>query len=290
MAATFTPAPAFTVDDPHRLAKTDLTGCELMMAISHHQLIYTLFDPQDQYFIALKGYYFDSSASTHAWLEIIEQCLDQDKILFTAFRKTHIAFESPRFTLVPDALYDSGLKKDYFSFLYPGQPGQALFSDQIDAVKAVNLYAVDKDVAGYLKKEFRNARYYHSETAFLAGLLKHESLASTGVYIRVLAGCMVLTVLDGDRLLLMQPYAIDQSSDALYHIVNTLKQLQLSPDKIQVRISGEVEEDSPLYRELSYELPTLSWLKRPAAYGYVPGFDQYADHHFYNLLSLASCE
>jgi hypothetical protein len=290
MATTFKPAPAFTVEDPNRLAKTDLTQCELMMNISHHQLIYTLFDPEDQTFIALKGYYFDSSGSTHALLEVIEQCLDQDKILFTAFHKTRIAFDSPHFTLVPSSLYNPGLKKNFFSFLYPGQPGQALLHDQIDALKAVNLYAMDKNVTGYLKKEFRHARYYHSETAFLTGLLAHEPLKDTRAYIRVVSGCMVLTVLEQDRVLLMQPYAIHQSMDALYHIVNALTQLNISPGELQVRISGEIEEDSPLYRELSYELPALSWLKHPPSYHYVSGFEQYADHHFYNLLSLASCE
>jgi hypothetical protein len=290
MAAAFIPAPAFTVDDPHRLAKTDLTRCMLMMNISPHQLIYTLFDPEDQCFIALKGYYFDSSGSKHALLEMIEQCLDQDKILFTAFRKTKIAFDSPCFTLVPSPLFDSGHKKDFFSFLYPGQPGQALFYEQIDAVNAVNLYAVDKDVAGYLKKEFRNARCYHTETAFLSGILTHEPREGVRAYIRVLAGCVVLTVLDGDKLLLMQPYAIHQSTDALYHIINALTQLKLAPDNIPVRISGEIEKEAPLYQELSYALPGISWLKHPAVYRYVNGFEQYADHHFYNLLSLASCE
>lgn len=290
MAPTFLPEPAFAADDAQKLAKTDLTKCSLLLNIGSHLLSYAIFDPRDQYFISLKGYYFDLDTHGHPLIEFLEQFFDRDKILFTAFSQTKISFDTPEFTLIPLDLYDPALKREYLGLIHPEYGTQSLLIDQINAHKAVNLYAVDKNVSGYLKKEFRAARYYHTETAFLCALMKYEEQAGKRIYVRIMTDRITITVMDDGRLLMMQPYVISHGMDALYYVTNAMKRHQFRPEETRVFLSGEIEEDSPLYLELHYEIPSVSWLKHPAAFHYVPAFRDYPEHHFYNLLSLASCE
>jgi hypothetical protein len=292
MTATFIPEPAFAIDDPQRMAKTDLTRCTLLMNVGAHQLSYAVFDPHDQCFIALKGYYFDTGAEEAPLLEIMEQCFNHDKILFTAFSKIKISFDNPEFTLVPASLFDPALKREYLALLNPEYPHRSLLHDQINinSLKAVNVYAVSKNTAGYLKKEFSAARYYHTETAFLSSLLKHEDHSGNRIYVRVLPGRITVVVIASGKLMMMQPYAINHGTDALYHVLNAIRRLHIQHERVQIFLSGEIEDSSPLYKELLYEIPEVSWLRRPDAYHYTQGFSRYPDHHFYHLLSLASCE
>lgn len=290
MAATLIHEPAFTAEDSARLSKTDLTRCTLLMHIGPHQLAYTLLDPETQTFLAVKGYYFDAGTGGYSLIEILEQCFDQNRILFTAFQQTRISFDTPEFTLVPSAVFDPTLKRDYLSFLHPEHPHSFVLYDQLRADKAVNVFRADKDVAGYLKKDFPSARFYHAQTAFLEAIRKYGPLGGSQAYVRVVTGSIIVTVVSSGKLLLMQNYPITHGADALYFTVNALKQLRLPAGSTEVYVSGEIEDDAPLYQELVQEIPTLAWLRRPEAFSYVPAFEDYPGHYFYTLIALASCE
>jgi len=290
MAVTIINEPAFTAEDAPRLAKTDLTQCTLLMNIGPHQLAYALQDPQDQTFISVKGYFFDTGTAGHSLIEILEQCFDHNKILFTAFHNTRISFDTPEFSLIPSDLYDPALKREYLRFLHPDHPGYVLMYDQINSQKAVNVFGADKNVAGYLKKEFPSARFYHAQTAFLCSLIKYEPQDERRAYIRVLTDSVIITILESGKLLMMQNYPIFHSTDALYFTVNALRQLHLPAGSTRIFLSGEIEDDAPLYLELLHGLSAVSWLKRPEGFHYVQAFTEYPDHYFYNLISLATCE
>lgn len=289
MAATYIPAPAFEVNDPARLAATNLSQCILLLTTGPAQWSYAIFDPSDRHFIKLKGYYFDSR-NPATFTERMKRCFEEEKMDLNAFSSVRISFDTPAFTLVPSALFDSSLLDSYFSFLHPRVPGQSLHYDPILPFKAVNIYAADSGLHAYLKKKFPSARYYHANTAFLISLLKQEDLNGGRVYVRVRPGRMTLIVLNGSSLVMAQPYAIYHEMDCVYFVYNALRQLKLDPHRMKIVLSGEIGEDSPVYKELRYEAPDVSWLNRPDSFNYVNAFRAYPRHHFYNLISLASCE
>lgn len=289
MAATYIPVPAFEVNDPQRLAATDLSRCVLLLTTGPAQWSYAVFDPSDRHFIKLKGYYFDSRNQA-TFKERMESCFAEGKMDFSTFSGVRVSFDTPAFTLVPSALFDASLLDKYFSFLHPPGPGQTLRYDPILPFKAVNVYAADSELHGYLKKKFPGARCYHADTAFLTSLLKEEDLSGERVYVRVRPGRMTLVILSANSLVMAQPYAIHHEMDCVYYIYNALRRLRLDVRAARIFLSGEIGEDSPVYKELRYEAPEVSWLKRPGSFNYVSAFKSYPRHHFYNLISLASCE
>lgn len=291
MAPTVINEPAFAAEDASRLAKTDLTRCTLLMNIGPHQLAYAILDPEDQAVISVKGYFFDTGSEPDGLIRILEQCFDRDRMLFTAFLETRISLDVPTCCIIPSDLYDPALKREYLSFLHPVPPDSVLWYDQVNSQKLVHLYAADKNLAGYLKKEFPAARFYHTQTAFLCALVRFAPTREPAyACVRVLTDSVIVTVVREGQLLMMQAYPITHPTDALYHTVNALMQLGLAPADTPVFLSGEIEEDSPLYLELVQASLEIHWLKRPAGFRYAPSFGEYPAHHFYHLISLASCE
>src|ERR1041384_592489 len=145
--------PVYTVDD-ESLLETDLTTCHLLVLIGSGAFSYVVYDPAAEKFLALKSYQFQTQRQVVADLEMIEQVFDADKLLFTAFRSVMIGFDANSNTLVPDAHYDPQLKKDYLHIAFQEKMQEAVMADILPELSLVNVYAVDKDILGYLRKEF----------------------------------------------------------------------------------------------------------------------------------------
>lgn len=290
MTASYLAEPAFLAEDSHRLSKTDLTKCTLLMNIGPTVLMFAIFDPQDNCLITLKGYFFDINEREESLLEILEQCFDQNRILYTGFQHVKISFDDHEFTVIPRPLFSPSLKKEYLTFLNPEFPDQSYLTDQIESLNAVNVYSVDKNTAGYLHKEFSNAKFYHAETVFLFSLMKQTANAANSLYVRVQQGHITITVMVGGELKLVQPYPIYHGMDVYYFILNAIKSLQIGDQLVEVFLSGQINEDSSVYKEVVYGIPDVAWLKRSNDINYIKDFNKYPEQYFYILTSLALCE
>lgn len=290
MAASYLAEPAFLAEDSHRLSKTDLTECTLLMNVGPSQVMFAIFDLQDSCLVTLKGYYFDLHDHGGSLLEILEQCFDQNRVLYTNFKQVKIAFDNHKFTLVPRPLFNPVLKKEYLNFLNPEIPDQSYLTDQIASPDAVNIYSVDKNAAGYLHKELSTAKFYHAETVFLYPLMKQAANSDNYLYVRVQQGHITITVITDGKLKLMQPYPIYHGMDVYYFILNAVKSLHLGDQRVEVFLSGQINEESSVYKEVIYGIPSVSWLKRPTGINYIKDFNKYPEQYFYILTSLALCE
>lgn len=289
MADIFLPDPAFEVEDAQKLAETNLGRCMLLMTVGLQQIGYAVYDPASKYLMALKTYYFEVKRNEQQLLKIIEQFLDANKMLYKDFKEIKLSFDHPEFTLVPQELYEDKLKQQFLSFLYPGQPDQDVLCDHIVHADIINIYSTNKIIADHLKKEFDQAHIFHSETVMLNMLMQKERKTENEVFVRIQPQHITVTILSDGRLLMMQPYVIHHEMDAVYYVMNAIKQQNLSLQDIDLKLSGDIDEESPLYQKLHYDMGEASWLKRPEALSYAKEFEQYPEHYFYNLVSLALC-
>lgn len=279
---------AFVVEDPRVLSHTDLTTCQLLIQVGTHYFSYVLLDAQHQQFIDLKSYYFPVAGNL---IEEVERILDRDKILLTSFKLTRIAFDTPRQTLVPATVYSAELKEEYLKLLYGGERDETIFSDPLPDAGMVNVYGADRNLAGYLKKEFPSAKLYHAQTALLqpvvAGLWKDDEHF---VLLQVQQQRMSLLVFSGRRVLYQHQFAYHKGLDIVYHVLNVMRQLKLPPQHSTVLLGGDITEDSEVYQELYKFIEKLEWVDRPASFRYIEKFNSYPRHYFYNLFALALCE
>lgn len=289
MPSNYLPMPVFSLNDADSLAKTDLTSCFLLMTTGGNHLHYAIYDPEAKKFIYLKGYYFDTKNNNQDTLYILEKCFDADKIVFTDFKQVKISFDNPTYTFVPSEYYSKEVKKDYFSMLLPSWDEQKICKDALADAALTNIYGVDKNLIGYLKKEFSLARYFHAETAFLQSVWPSSSEGNR-IYVRVSAERVSLTVISGNKLCLAQSYNIKHTRDTLYYVLNSLSRFGMDRENVRLLLSGEVESGSSIFQELSYEVPGTTWLNRSDQYQFTAPFGEYPLHYFYNLTALASCE
>ena len=158
--------PAFAVDD-ETLLETDLTACNLLVLVGNGTFSYVVYNDATKKFLALKSYRYHPSKLAVADLEMIEQVFDTDKLLLTAFKSILLAFKTSDSALVPGPYYMSSLKKEYLHLSVPEKIQEAILADHSPELEAVNVYSIDKDLLGFLRKEFSTDLVIHANTALL---------------------------------------------------------------------------------------------------------------------------
>ncbi|MBP1650247.1 MAG: hypothetical protein H6Q26_404, partial [Bacteroidetes bacterium] len=166
MSVTYNIHPAFAADDAS-LLETDLTTCQLLVLVGKGSFNYVVYNPAARKFLALKSYRFTPQKATIADIEVIEQIFDTDKLLFTNFSDVLLAFDGGNSTLVPEVHFDSAIKKDYLHLIYPEQAQELIMADTVSDQQMVNVYSVDKDLFGFLRKEFSTDKFAHVNTGLL---------------------------------------------------------------------------------------------------------------------------
>lgn len=286
----FTIQPTFAIDDTS-LLETDLTTCHLLVLVGKGTFSYAVYATALRKFLALKSYSFQPGNMAVAELEMIEQIFDADKLLFTAFKEVLLAFDTADNTLVPEMFYGSQLKKDFLHVAHQEKLQEAVLTDSLPELGMVNVYATDKDILGFLRKEFSTDKVVHAHTALLKAYNQDPDIQRPEgtVFIEVQASKFTLSLYSAGNLMLQQQFLYKSGLDVVYYTVNALRQLQLSELDVSVKVGGALTENSQVYQELFKFIPKLSWVHQPEGFSYLSKMQEVGPHHFHNLYALALC-
>jgi hypothetical protein len=290
MAVAYNIHPAFTVDD-ETLLETDLTACYLLVLVGSGTFSYAVYDPAAKKFLALKSYHFTPSKVALADLEMIENVFDTDKLLFTAFKSILLAFNTGGGVLVPHTCYTPAMKKDFLHLSAPEKVQEAVLSDLLPGLPMVNIYSVDKDLLGFLRKEFSTDLVIHVNSALLQSYpLDLDFNAASGVaFIEVGQHTFTVTVYAGGKLLVQQECDYQAGLDVVYTLVNILRQLGLDEQQVKVKLGGVIATDAGVYQEMYKFLPQLEWMQRLPGFSYITRMQEIPGHYFHHLYALALC-
>jgi len=290
MSVTYNIHPAFAADDTS-LLETDLTSCQLLVLIGKGTFSYVVYNPAIKKFLALKSYHFLPQKTATADLQMIEQIFDADKLLFTNFNLVQLAFDGVNNTLVPEQHYNPSLKKDYLHVIYPEQTQELVLADVLTDQQLVNIYAVDKDVMGFLRKEFSTDKVIHANTGLLKSYrFDSDFLELNGVaYVDIQQHKFSLTIFRFGKLLIQQDVTSQTGLDVVYHLVNILRQTGLDEQLVKVKVGGAVTSDSQIHEELRRFIPKLEWMPRLPGFSYIPKMEEIPGYYFNNLYAMALC-
>ncbi|MBV7529345.1 DUF3822 family protein [Chitinophaga sp. sic0106] len=282
--------PAFTVDD-ETLLETDLTACHLLVLVSSGTFSYVVYEPVAKKFLALKSYHFQPQKLALADLEMIEEVFEVDKLLFTAFRSVLLAFDTGTGVLVPQQHFNAGLKKEYLHLVQPEKMQEAVLSDLIYGQPFVNVYSLDKDLVGFLRKEFSSDLVIHASSALLLAYpmdldFGHEKGVT---FVEVQRNAITITIYKAGKLLIHQSAEYQSGLDVVYTVVNTLRLLGLDEKEIKVKLSGALVKDNAVYQEMYKFIPNLEWAQRLPGYSYISKMQEIPGYYFHNLYALALC-
>lgn len=229
------------------------------------------------------NFHFDKNQPASRMAAAVEDLLQKESM--PAFNTCHIFFNFKESTLVPRQFFRESETAAVLDCLYGPQPTDAVFSEPVSSMDAVNIYRVNDQLYNLLNSKFLSAVFYHSHTILLPYLLRVQEELFCTVYqdsIRVI-------LFTGNKLQLVQYFEYNTPSDVAYHLLNVCGSHNISPSGIQLSIGGFIEMDSNLYEELYKYFLEIQLAQQPGEVALSAEMSEIPPHFFSHLTALAQC-
>ena len=197
------------------------------------------------------------------------------------FYKVAVCYHYPQLVLVPNEFYAHENIGELWRSVHGVVALKNIVSENATDWQLNAIYTIPADVQQFLYRRYPTASFKHYSTLSL----KNRVVAEQSGLLQVDFGVdeFELTVTKQNILLLVERFEYITPADVLYKLLKVCNEYSLSQYEVQLSISGLVDKDSALYKELySYfikiEFRNASW--------------NHADHplHFFTLLNdIAKC-
>lgn len=176
---------------------------------------------------------------------------EQSKILSIPFPGCAIFLNNEFCLPVPIFQFNKEIAADYLRVVF----GERMFSKILFEHIAIepgimNVFTIDEDWLSCLNKKFK-ATYHHTYSNIIQRVAsKTDAFPQQFISVQFYHASMIVIVLNDGIFHLIQKYPYETPEDVLYYLLNIAQQLQLFSEQLTVQISGMIDLEFQLYREL----------------------------------------
>ncbi len=202
--------------------------------------------------------------------------------LHNSFYQVLIVYDYPQNILIPSAIYNPGESQLLLRTMNGVLHGSHIISELISEWQLYNIYAVPDEVYKRVNQKFPAATSRHQYSLSVKKINAAGSEGSMSVDFRQ----NDFTVIAGrqSRILLAQTFEYTTPEDVLYYLLKTCQQFSMSQKEVSLQLSGLIDKQSSLYKELYQYFINIGF--REAVWN--TGTD-YPAHFFTSLNDLAQC-
>ncbi len=224
---------------------------ELSIQISLSGLSFCILDRSGSHIEYLKRIDFKTKLVPETVLEELKGVISSEPLLSQPFGNILVLFQNELSNLVPEEFFDENNAADYLKFSSKIIRTDFISHDKIDANDSVNVFVPYMNINNHLFEVYGEFEYKHASTIFLEQVLKDEEGASDDkMYINVERFHFEMIVVKKGQFQLYNTFEYFTKEDFIYFILFCVEQLKLNPEKLTVKLSGNIMKDDALYQLL----------------------------------------
>lgn len=210
---------------------------------------------------------YDSARTPEELLDELKNAFKNDEKLSESFSQVDVIFGSPFYTLVPSSLFNESKASEYLKFNTKILANDFVSNDLVESHDIQVVYVPFVNINNFLFEKFGNFQYFHSVTVLLKHFLDKEKYAiNTKVFLNVEKGWFDCLVISHGKIVLCNSYPFKSPEDFLYFTLFAFEQLQLNPDQIDVKLFGNIDNTSLLYKLLYKYIRNISFIEETSSY------------------------
>ncbi len=258
--------------------------CILLIDAGERHFCFTILMAETKEFMALEFYQMKAGKHEDEFRELV----NNHPLLRQRYRSVHVFYNHARGILIPESVYSQDTGAQMLEMVTGDLHKGIMMQDSIAEIPAIYMYSVPDYIHEEISRLFPDAKFAHFHSAWIKKKFLQDSdkdFMDVLFYPDMIVVCLWLN----NTLHIMHSFPYDIPEDVSYHLLNILSQWKLSPEEIQVRISGLLETQSAMYTEILKYFRQVELEQKPPAFQYDFAFDSYPQHFFSPTFSLALC-
>ena len=257
--------------------------CDLHIEILPKEIRFAVVDKgQDQ----LKVLYVAEITSYDALK--IATVIDAEPVLAYHFRKVKIGFHTPKFTFIPDELFQKEQVGEYAKF-FSFDESDLIVTDHIRSAKCVTIFAIPAELVELFQKKFHQPQFYHAANPSIeAGATWSRKNENTLVQLNIQADFFEASCFKNAQLQLYNAFPCRTADEFNYFLLNLSNSLGLDPLETDWLIAGKPDEEILArlrkYSSAVQQITQVDFIKISES------FDNVETQLYYSLTALSLCE
>ena len=280
--------PSFHIEADN-LGTQDFRLCRLLIVVDNNSISYVLLNTENMLPLCIKYFHF-SQIQGRQQDEILREIIFGDEILTKDVNETFIVFNFPENTLVPDVFLKDGFDKEFTNLMYGNLDKGLVVSEKVPWWDMHSVYRLPLDVHKMMSYKFPDAKQWHYYSLLLKSYKKfNPSEKPETLHVIFYEERMIVSVYKKGQLQLLQNFLYSEPKDVLYHLLNCCQQLNINQHEVSLQLSGFIEKQSAIYRELMMYFSNVSFEEPDDSISRTGLFKAYPLHYFSPILKMAAC-
>ena len=205
--------------------------------------------------------------------------------LARSYDEVQVCFDHSKNALIPAEQFHVGLSKSLLDDLHGKHGIDAVATEPIKEWQIQNIYAVPADVKDWVIRKFPKAQSRHYFTLAFKAMTTGES---DRILLNIYTDDFSFIAIKNNKLVIAQTHVYSSPEDISYILLKACHQFSLSQDSVELSVTGLIEKESQLYRELYHFFVNVD-LRQPT--WNIPHSDrqEYPAHYFTILNDLSRC-
>ena len=198
----------------------------------------------------------------------------------SAFSSTNIFYNFSTSTLVPLAYFKEEEKEEILAQLFVPDKMRSCFEESCRDSEIKHIFSVPTIVHEKLIQLYPSAKFAHS-TSYQVNK-NNDSILHCIIY----NASIKIILFKEDQLQIVQYFNYSTPTDVCYYLLNVSERFEVAPSSIQLSLSGMIDVDSTLYKEV-YKYFLHVNFPASAAVNVAEGFEGLPSHFYHHLTALA---
>jgi hypothetical protein len=189
----------------------------------------------------------------------LKEMLARTDALQHEFRDTTILMDTPRFTTVPQALFEDEQMERVFYQNFAPVHNEVVLCNELGQSEAVVVFGMDKHAYNWLTEHYPEARFFAAVSPLIEHFARRSAQSEVRqLYVHLREQQLEALVFDHGQPQLINVFACSVNPDRVYYLLYIVQQLGLDAERDEIHLCGELREKETLTEELRRFVRTVS--------------------------------
>lgn len=262
----------------------------LALQLENKALLYTILDIEEKKYLGLK--HFNLNSNTEAEVkESILKIVNEEPLFLYNFNEVIFQYQSFRGMLVPETLFDSKNLRVFLQFHHDIDDKDYVQFQEIKPAEAFVIFTVPVYLEEFLETKYPQIKYSHHSVPFIYNAIGKMDKEDTtpGMHIYFADDFFDVLIIRNNKIQLFNSFFYKKYTDVIFFVANILNLFSIKPDTSKIFISGQIDENSDLQKELEKMFKLIVFEKFNNDISYSENLSSLTQQRYVNLLNIYNC-